>query len=123
MISEGEKEQRVKILLTYVEQGFRISRAVEMSGISRTTWDKWASSGDYDERIAQARSKFIQKNISIIDEAAKKDWRAAAWRLEKESPEDYGKQSLGYVKAQVTGQGQTNKIEIVFGDDTNPEKK
>ena len=123
MISEGEKEQRVKILLTYVEQGFRISRAVEMSGISRTTWDKWASCGDYDERIAQARSKFIQKNISIIDKAAEKDWRAAAWRLEKESPEDYGKQSLGYVKAQVTGQGQTNKIEIVFGDDTTPEKK
>ena len=123
MISEGEKEQRVKILLTYVEQGFRISRAIEMAGIARSTWERWSESGKYDQEIACARSKFIQKNISIIDEAAKKDWRAAAWRLEKESPEDYGKQSLGYVKAQVTGQGQTNKIEIVFGDDTNPEKK
>ena len=119
MISEGEKEHRVNLVLTYVEQGFRISRAVEMAGICRNTWDNWSKSGDYDERIACARSKFIQKNINIIDEAAKKDWRAAAWRLEKETPEDYGKQSLGYVKAQITGQGQPNKIEIVFGDDAN----
>ena len=123
MISEGEKEHRITLILTFVEQGFRITRACDMAGVANSTWDRWNKSGLYDERIAQARSKFIQKNINIIDEAAKKDWRAAAWRLEKESPEDYGKQSLGYVKAQVTGQGQTNKIEIVFGDDTTPEKK
>jgi hypothetical protein len=47
-------------------------------------------------------------DLNIIKAASEKRWEAAAWRLERRSPEKYGRRSE--VKADVTHDGGINIV-------------
>lgn len=45
------------------------------------------------QAIKKARSEAMDRNVEIIQTAAKKTWQAAAWYLERQFPEEFASES------------------------------
>lgn len=71
-------------------------------GVSAMTWSRWKRAGEEDYALQKdtdlrdfyaalqsGRSAFIRDNLSVIREASKRDWKAAAWLLERRVPEHF----------------------------------
>jgi len=71
-------------------------------GISAMTWSRWKRAGEEDYALQKetdlrdlyaalqsGRSAFIRDNLATIREASKRDWKAAAWLLERRVPEHF----------------------------------
>jgi len=116
-----EKLAKIKALLY---QGNYQKYVFQSMGIPKTTWDRWAKLGrdlaeaiqdkkkKYDKLnesqkkyitlaglIAQGKAVAMIRNIGIIGDAARKDWKAAAWFLEMNDQEHYGKKIQADVNA------------------------
>jgi len=87
-------EERLSLLLTEIEQGHTISQACKKIGIGRSTLyrelkanrDKW----DALKKAEEQRDMMItDEAIHAIHSAFPKDWRSAAWWLERNYPERY----------------------------------
>lgn len=124
-------------LLDYVRIGVPIRKAVAAVGISEKTFYNWMTRGMNErERLAtvpnakvnttegvylqflqsveRARGEAITKKVAVIAKAGNEgDWRAAAWWLERQSPEEFGKIDT----VQHTGtNGDAIKVQIEMGD-------
>lgn len=72
--------------------------AARAGGIALTTLQEWLTRGrDGDARYTgflkayeEAQTKADVGALAAIAAAAKKDWRAAAWSLQRRHPDDYG---------------------------------
>lgn len=61
------------------------------AGINEDTFYRWLQlHSEFAERVAQAESDFIRNNLGIIQVAAKKNWQASAWLLERRKPDEFG---------------------------------
>lgn len=95
-------------IITYVKAGSYVETAAIAAGISKETFYDWLKKGArYREgksdnpqhaelmsfsdavKIAQATSEI--HDLMIIGNAAKKNWTASAWRLERKFPERWGR--------------------------------
>ncbi len=94
-------------LVALVAAGNFITTALVVVGVSQPTYYDWLDKGDpagADEqwaahrelraRIETARAEGIALNVSIIQQAAKKDWRAGAWLLERTAPERFSRSGI-----------------------------
>lgn len=83
--------------------GFQESAAAA-AGISRRTFYSWLARGDSDapedepyrefrEAVEQAKAEAEARHVVLISQAAAKDWKAAAWLLERHNPEAFAKPS------------------------------
>lgn len=75
-------------------QGLTDKRAAEIAGIAPQTLTEWKSreGEEYDrfrEATAGERSKGVQVNVKLIGEAALTDWKAAAWLLSHQHPDEF----------------------------------
>lgn len=88
--------------LTAVEAGMSDVSAASLTGLNRTTVLHWMESESpwgkiVRRRVWAARSKREQRLVAAIDQAAFthdpkwRDWRAAAWLLERTMPQLYGR--------------------------------
>jgi hypothetical protein len=77
-----------------------IETACEACGIGKTTYYTWRSRGETGEEpyaefrnvTTRARANAKLQLLRRIDDACKQgDWRAAAWRLERGWPDEFGK--------------------------------
>lgn len=70
--------------------------AARSAGVHRSTFYRWLSRGDPDgkkasdgryrafrDSVEQASAEAETRDVTLIAEAGEKDWRAAAWRLER----------------------------------------
>lgn len=74
---------KTKEICAYLANGnFRIN-ACSKAKISYETFTEWMQKPEFAEAVKEAESDCIDYHLVIIKEAAKKDWRASAWYLER----------------------------------------
>lgn len=130
-------ETTEKELLEYIRFGTPIRKAIVAVGIAERTFYNWMTRGlNERERLAtvpnaklnptegvylqflqsveRARGEAITKKVAVIAKAGNEgDWRAAAWWLERQNPEEFGKTD----RIEMTGgDGGAIKVQIEMGD-------
>jgi len=91
----------VNELIKYIEAGNYQITACEAVGISKETFHQWLKKSDFADSIKKAESKAIIRNLTIIQFAAKKNWQAAAWFLERKDYKNWGrKEQIGGIDEQ-----------------------
>jgi len=124
-------------LLDYIRIGTPVRKAVTASGIAEKTFYNWMSRGlaererqallpnaknsptevvflQFLQRVEQARAEAIMKKVAVIAKSGNDgDWRAAAWWLERQVPEEFGKTD----KIEIGGtNGEAIKIQVEIGE-------
>ena len=80
---------------------YKINKGFVSAGLNLKVANQFVS-----ERIDKARSRARVKMVASIVRAAEKDWKAAAWFLERSSPDDWARRS----KQDVTLGGDMNVV-------------
>jgi transposase len=122
-------KELIEKAVKYIEQGNYIETVAAFLGISRQSFYDWIRRGsrncevldagnaldkkeeiyvDFFIAVEQARAVAEMADLNIIKDAAEKRWEAAAWRLERRSPDKWGRRSE--VKADVTHDGAINLV-------------
>jgi hypothetical protein len=85
------KEDIVKSILESIEVGMSITDACELAGVNRGSFYVWKNKeGEASKLLRGAELKAKKRNIGLVNKAAvERDWRAAAWWLERKYPEEY----------------------------------
>lgn len=111
-------------ILTYKENGLSDKDICDMVGISQQSFYRWlkeaetGQNGDHPEQEAsnldlkrelseglkKAQASFKAYHIQTITNAAKKNWQAAAWMLERMYPKEFGR-----IDRQIALMGEANK--------------
>jgi transposase len=93
---------RAKRLIDAVRMGASYEIACNYAGISVDTLANWRKRySDFSEQINEAEGAAAVGWLAKIEKAANDNvWQAAAWKLERRYPEQYGRQ---VVTQQVTG--------------------
>jgi Winged helix-turn helix len=91
-------------LADFLGDGVTLETACAACGIARRTVYNWleraqevgapAEYVEFAELIELARASGEARNVRLIADAAEKDWKAAAWLLERNAPERYAKPSV-----------------------------
>lgn len=135
-IMEADPE-RVQRFLTAVKAGAYIETAAAFAGINRDTIYDWMKKGaqeakgpyrEFSDTVGQAlaaaeirdvttigtaaagRSAQFDSEGRLIASAIEPDWRAAAWRLERRSPERWGRRD-----AVVAAKDQARPTDVRIG--------
>ena len=96
-----EVQERIVAVL---RSGAYVEQAAEAAGIGRSTFDDWIRRGDSDaakdkpfrdlrDAVEQARAEAEARHVALIARASSKSWQAAAWLLERQYPNRWGKVS------------------------------
>ena len=124
-------------LLDYIRIGTPVRKAVTASGIAEKTFYNWMSRGlaererlslsmtvksnptevvflKFLEQVERAKAEAVTKKVAVIAKSGNDgDWRAAAWWLERQVPEEFGKTE----KFEIGGNnGDPIKIQVEMGD-------
>lgn len=96
--------QVMATIVRTVRAGSYIETAAEFAGIGRRTFYDWVRRGarektgiyyEFSLAIEQAAAEASVRNIMVIDRAAQHgQWQAAAWRLERKYPHQWGKRQV-----------------------------
>ncbi len=81
--------EKTEEICKHLETGLRREDAWAFAGISEATFYEWLKKPEFSESIKKAELKNKQRNIVIIQNAAKKTWQASAWWLERKYPEEF----------------------------------
>ena len=93
-MSKGElySPEIVTQITALLKAGITISSACEIVGISRQTYYNWAEKHpEFAEKVKKAIAESELRAVKIILDAAKRDWKAAAWFLERRFPDRWGR--------------------------------
>lgn len=63
----------------------------------------------------QAQSSAVARNLTLIQQAATADWRAAAWYLERSHPDEFGRSNRVEVSGPVGGPMELHSEHVVVG--------
>ena len=93
---------RQAALLEAIEQGMPLKQAAAIAGMSYDTLNAWQKRGENEsapseyrqfcQLLRHSQAVAMQVHLSSICDSAKRDWRAAAWMLERRFPEDFARQ-------------------------------
>lgn len=85
----------IEQLIKCIEAGSNVATACRAVGISRNTFYEWLNDEEKSDIsytiIQKVEARAILRNIIIIQKAAKKNWTAAAWFLERKDFKNWGK--------------------------------
>jgi hypothetical protein len=92
-------------LVSLIKAGNYLSVAVRAAGISRALFYQWLDRGasdapedaEYAElrtRVENAKAEGEARNVAAIASAARENWQAAAWLLERMYPDRWGRSSV-----------------------------
>jgi hypothetical protein len=87
----------VQKLVDAVYAGNTLKNAARLCGMSDSTIFKWLADTDrtkkykveFIQRMREAEAKAIHRNVMVIQQHAKKDWRASAWYLERRNQAEW----------------------------------
>jgi len=99
-----------------LKQGGAINKDIAFAiGVSESTFYRWISTPKTDrqrelsEELKKAEADYKNALLGIIaSNAQKKDWKAAAWLLERKYPQEYGRR---YLDARISGDVQVSAID------------
>jgi hypothetical protein len=93
--------QRREAITDAIRAGVRPEIAAAYNDIGARTYYRWMQLGraadaepmyvDFVEAVEVALAEWEARDVLLIGEAAKGDWHAAAWRLERRLPKVYGR--------------------------------
>ena len=111
LLDDARREELINLIVL----GVPISKAVGMVNLAESTFYHWMSRGmterdrlatipgakpkpeekiylDFLESLTRARNEAIAKKVAVISSAASQgDWKASAWWLERQVPEEFGR--------------------------------
>jgi hypothetical protein len=93
--------ERQAAICNAIRAGVRPEIAAVYNGVGARSYYRWMALGraadaeqvyaGFVEAVEMALAEWEARDVLLIGEAAKSDWRAAAWRLERRLPKVYGK--------------------------------
>jgi len=97
----------------YLRLGAYVETACKIVGVHKDTFYEWVKRGNkgtapyaaFVAAIDVAMGEAEMRDVAIIGEAAKTQWTAAAWRLERKFPDRYGRFDRMKVEAKVEHDG------------------
>jgi hypothetical protein len=109
-------------IVNAVKSGAYLETACAFAGVAKSTFYEWLRKGRNQrkgkfQRFADAIEKAIAgseiRDLLVIDKAAQSgDWRAAAWRLERKNPKQWGPKKV----LEVSGpDGEAPKFVVIEG--------
>ena len=114
-------------ICTAIAAGIRPEVAARYCRVSPRSYYRWMGLGrarDADalhagfvEAVEQALAEWEARDVLIVGEAAKNDWHAAAWRLERRLPKVYGRRERHEIANADEG-----SFKITAGSAFDPEK-
>lgn len=125
ILSPGSKDGRptklddeaASKILAYVRAGSYVETAAAAAGINKSTLYAWLKQGaaeiegpfrNFSNAIEKAMAEADLIDLTHISNAAKTNWQAAAWRLERRNPKHFGRvaeESQRTVRVTVEGDG------------------
>jgi hypothetical protein len=95
-------------LVEAITKGLPYKAACQIAGLDFKTFNDWR---DKDPKFAlnieKAEAVAIEYNMALIQQAAQKDWKAAAWLLERRHPEMFARPEVQLAN-RTSGQGSEN---------------
>lgn len=81
-----------RLVLGALLEGLPLAGALSIVGLHDQTWDLWVDAEpDLETAMRQAREAPKRHWMGLVAQAARMDWKAAAWLLEKADPKTYGR--------------------------------
>jgi len=93
-------------LLSLLRAGSYVDVACDAAGVARRTFYKWWKQGDpagsdpafaelreFRARVEQAKADAESRLVAVVASAARENWQAAAWQLERRYPERWARPS------------------------------
>ena len=96
-------------ILAAVRAGNYIETAAAWAGVSKQTIYEWLRTGsrqekgpyrDFSDAVGMALAHAEISDLSNIGDAAKTNWQAAAWRLERRNPSRWGRKDRAPINAE-----------------------
>ena len=76
----------------HIGYGCSVEQAAQAEGIAPDTIRRWLRRYPaFAAEVDQARAQCVVKLLRHVNRAAEKDWKAAAWLVERLHPENYGR--------------------------------
>lgn len=107
LLNRALLDQFVKALS---QKGVTVRLACQTLSISEATFFRWLEVGadedkgiyrEFLEATTEARGKSQKALVAAIAKHSTKDWRAAAWLLERMAPKDWGNQAAFRLQAEA----------------------
>jgi hypothetical protein len=103
----GLTRKRERLLFEAIKRGLPYKHAAALAGVSYASLNRWRQQGskpdapaefcNFCNQLEAAEAQAVDNLLKIVSAAAaKRDWKAAAWMLERRHPEDFQKKEAGY---------------------------
>lgn len=112
-------------IVAAIKNGSPAQDAAALCGIASTTYYRWMREGadgddpakrEFRQRVIEAKAQLKAACVRQVLKASSKDWKAAAWYLERCHPDEFGRRDRvrvdgeQRVKVEVTAQQRLDKI-------------
>jgi len=102
VVESGPRGAGARLMVDALRQGNHLEVAAALGGLSREDVYKWMKrglaepEGDYGQFAKDVKAAMAEaevRSVQVIAEAAERDWKAAAWMLERRAPARWGRPS------------------------------
>lgn len=89
-------DQTVSAIVQALSMGATYELAAQYAGITYETFNQWSKTKPaFSEAVKKAEGEAVVKWLAKIEKAASDgNWQAAAWKLERRYPREYGRQVI-----------------------------
>lgn len=92
---------KAALIVQAIRKGLPLKLAAAAGGVSYNTFVRWRNDGsatdalpkfrEFLNQVRKAEAEAAQRFIGLIEKAAKTQWQAASWMLERRHPDLFGK--------------------------------
>lgn len=109
-------------ILQTIREGQPITRAARLCGVNPATVHRWREEDpDFGEALEEALEFQVAVLTRKVDQASDTDWKAAAWRLERLRPDEFGsKREVNVTATQSNGLAEVIKMIEQTNDSVKP---
>ena len=116
--------ERMQAVLDNIRDGQPITRAARLAGLNPDTVHRWRKEDEeFDEAVEDALEFQIAVLTAKVDRASDTDWKAAAWRLERLRPDEFGsKKEVSVTATQSNGLAEVIAMIEQTNDSVKPQE-
>lgn len=109
-------------ILQTIRDGQPITRAARLCGVNPDSVHRWRQEDpDFNEAVEEAVEFQVAVLTRKVDQASDTDWKAAAWRLERLRPDEFGsKREVNVTATQSNGLAEVIKMIEQTNDSVKP---
>ena len=109
-------------ILQTIREGQPITRAARLCGVNPDSVHRWRQEDpDFNEALEEALEFQVAVLTRKVDQASDTDWKAAAWRLERLRPDEFGsKREVNVTATQSNGLAEVIKMIEQTNDSVKP---